>query len=67
VAAILAALLASWPRLRLANSRRGVPAAVGALAGAWLRSVEVTELAKRLEALQAVLLGRKDKQKDKKR
>jgi hypothetical protein len=34
---------------------------LGGLAGTWLRSMEVTELAKRLEALQAVLLGRKDK------
>jgi hypothetical protein len=36
---------------------------LASLAGTWLRSMEVTELAKRLEALQAVLLDRKDKDK----
>jgi len=53
--------------LRAGRLDRKTAAAVGALAGAWLRSVEVTELAARLEALQAVLLGRKDKKQDKKK
>ena len=53
--------------LRAGRLDRKTAAAVGALAGAWLRSVEVTELAARLEALQAVLLGRKEKKQDKKR
>ena len=36
---------------------------ISGLAGTWLRSMEVTELAQRLEALQAVLIGRKEKKR----
>jgi hypothetical protein len=43
VAAILAALLAAWPRLRRENTRRGVPAAVGALAGLVMLVVQQSE------------------------
>ena len=58
VARLIAATIAEVRAGRLDNKTAST---INALAGSWLRSVEVTELAERLEALQAVLMGRKDK------
>ncbi len=55
---LIASTLADLRAGRLDNK---TATTLGGLAGTWLRSMEVTELAKRLEALQAVLLGRKEK------
>jgi hypothetical protein len=49
--------------LRAGRLDNKTAATVGALAGSWLRAMGVEVLDKRLEALQAVLLGRKDKDK----
>jgi hypothetical protein len=48
--------------LRVGRLDYKTAATLGALAGSWLRAVDLQVLDKRLEALQAVLLGRKDKQ-----
>jgi hypothetical protein len=57
---LLASTIADLRAGRLDNK---TAATVGALAGSWLRAMGVEVLDKRLEALQAVLLGRKDKDK----
>jgi hypothetical protein len=49
--------------LRAGRLDHKTAATLGALAGSWLRAVDLQVLDKRLEALQAVLLGRKDKEK----
>ena len=48
--------------LRAGRLDNKTAATVGGLAGDWLRAMGVGVLDKRLEALQAVLLGRKDKE-----
>jgi hypothetical protein len=55
---LVASTLADLRAGRLDNK---TAATIGALAGSWLRAVDLQVLEKRLEALQAVLLGRKDK------
>jgi len=57
---LLASTIADLRAGRLDNK---TATTLGGLAGTWLRSMEVTELAKRLEALQAVLLARKEKKR----